>query len=113
MNIRKRFFKTAFLVFKIVLDFQKEFILIKKKGYIYAEKKMQKTHEKRARQLYNTAVYMQGAFIKACQYLSARPDVFPEPNNFPYFSYKTLQVQFLTVELFSLHLKIYRFFLLP
>ncbi|MCU0822501.1 MAG: AarF/UbiB family protein [Spirochaetes bacterium] len=79
MNVRKRFFKTAILVFKIVLDFKKEFILIKKKGYIQAQIKMRKTHEKRAKQLYHTAVYMQGAFIKACQYLSARPDVFPEP----------------------------------
>lgn len=79
MNVRKRFLKTAVLVFRIVLDFKKELILIRKKGYLYAQEKMRPAHEKRAKQLYSTAVYMQGAFIKACQYLSARPDVFPEP----------------------------------
>ncbi len=79
MNTRKRFWKTVIIVFRIVLDFKKEFVLIKKKGYVYAQEKMRERHEKSAKQLYETAIYLQGAFIKACQYISARPDAFPEP----------------------------------
>ncbi|MCP4762719.1 MAG: AarF/ABC1/UbiB kinase family protein, partial [archaeon] len=79
MNVRKRFFKTATIIFKIYLDFRKEFFLIKKKGYKYAQVKMEKIHEKRAKELYDMAITLKGSHIKMCQYLSARPDFFPEP----------------------------------
>ena len=79
MKLRRKFFVIAFLFIKIVFDFLKELILIRKKGYKKTQKKMKKTHEKRAQQLYDISVKFQGGLIKLSQYLSTRRDIFPEP----------------------------------
>jgi len=79
INVSKRFFRVAFIFFKIFLDFRKEYKLRKKKGYNSAQKKMEKTHQKRAEELYTIAIELGGVLIKMCQYLSTRRDIFPEP----------------------------------
>jgi len=62
----------------MVLDFRKEYFLTKRNGYKYSQKKMEKIHRKRALQLYNVAIFLEGAMIKLCQYFSTRRDMFPE-----------------------------------
>lgn len=79
MKTSSRFFTVAWIFFKIMLDFRKEFKLTRKKGYVYAQKKMEKTHKKRARQLYDISVNLGGVLIKFCQYLSTRRDFLPTP----------------------------------
>lgn len=78
IHSRKRFLKVAAVFIGILLDFTKEYSLIKKSGYSAAQKRMKTRHEKRARQLYDTAISMQGVMIKLCQFFSARRDFFPE-----------------------------------
>lgn len=79
MSVRRRFFRVAFLFFRILLDFNKEFRLINRIGYGAAQKRMARRHEKRAWQLYLSSVEMGGMMIKMCQFFSARRDIFPEP----------------------------------
>lgn len=79
IHVRSRFFKIATIAVRIVFDFRKEQILVRKKGYAYAQKKMNHIHKKRAKTIYDTAVSLEGAMIKVCQYASARPEVFPKP----------------------------------
>lgn len=79
MKTSSRFFTVAWIFFKILLDFRKEIKLTRKKGFNYAQKKMEKTHKKRARQLYNISVKLGGVLIKFCQYLSTRRDFLPTP----------------------------------
>ena len=78
ISYRRRFVKVAWIFLLIVLDFRREYFLTKKNGYNYSQKKMKKTHLRRARQLYNVAISLQGAMIKLCQYFSTRRDIFPE-----------------------------------
>jgi predicted unusual protein kinase regulating ubiquinone biosynthesis (AarF/ABC1/UbiB family) len=78
MRVRRRFARVAKIFFKIFLDFGREYRLIRKEGFRQATGKMKRTHERRARELYATAVDMGGVLIKLCQYFSARRDVFPE-----------------------------------
>jgi len=63
----------------MIWDFHREYQLIKKKGYNYAQQKMDIIHEKRAKQLYDMAISLGGVLIKLCQFFSARRDVFPDP----------------------------------
>ncbi len=79
MTVRRRFIAFAKVFLGIILDFRKESILIKRKGYEFAQRKMLKKHEKRALELYNTAIELKGALIKLCQLLSTRVDFMPEP----------------------------------
>jgi len=79
INIKKRFFDVALIFFKIFLDFRKEIKLRKKIGFQASQKKMEKTHRKRADKLYSLAVELGGVHIKMCQFLSTRRDIFPEP----------------------------------
>jgi predicted unusual protein kinase regulating ubiquinone biosynthesis (AarF/ABC1/UbiB family) len=76
---RSRFFRILFVFFRIILDFNKEFNIAKKKGFKYAQTKMFKTHEKRSKELYSLAISLGGVLIKLCQYFSTRRDIFPEP----------------------------------
>lgn len=78
-SIKKRFFDVAITFFRIFFDFRKETKLRKKYGYQIAQKKMEKTHKKRAGELYNLAIELGGVHIKMCQFLSTRRDIFPEP----------------------------------
>ncbi len=78
ITYRRRFFSVAKIFLLIVLDFRKEYFLTKKHGYKYSQKKMEKTHGRRARQLYDVAITLEGAMIKLCQYFSTRRDIFPE-----------------------------------
>ncbi len=48
ISVRKRFYIFARIFLGMILDFRKESILIKKKGYRYAQDKMLKKHERRA-----------------------------------------------------------------
>ena len=77
MTLRKRFSKIAFLFIRIIFDLRKEYKLIRKKGFAYAQKKMEKRHIKRANKLYHLALNLGGLMIKLCQYLSTRRDVMP------------------------------------
>jgi predicted unusual protein kinase regulating ubiquinone biosynthesis (AarF/ABC1/UbiB family) len=79
MKTRTRLFKVAALFFKIGLDFRKESALARRMGFERAQARMQKTHEKRAKELYDLAVHMGGVLIKLCQFLSARQDILPAP----------------------------------
>lgn len=79
MSPRKRLFKLGLIFFQMFFDFKKEYSLIKKRGYKYAQKKMQLIHKKRALKLYNLAISMQGVLIKLCQFFSSRQDIFPKP----------------------------------
>ncbi len=79
MNVRRRFFRVAKIFLGIILDFNREFRLISREGFTSAQKRMAPRHEKRARQLYSSAVDMGGMLIKLCQFFSARRDIFPEP----------------------------------
>ena len=79
MTIRQRSSSVGILFIKIFLDFRKEMKLAKKRGYKYAQSKMEKIHRKRATQLYNLVVKLGGVMIKLCQYFSTRRDIFPEP----------------------------------
>ncbi len=79
MNTRKRFLKVAWIFTKILFDFRKEGKLIKKKGFQYANNKMQKRHRKRAEELFNLATSLGGILIKLCQLISTRRDCFPAP----------------------------------
>lgn len=78
MSVRQRFFRVATIFFKMFIDYNREFQLVKNRGYAYAQNKMKRVHEKRARELYETAVSMGGVLIKLCQFFSARRDVFPD-----------------------------------
>lgn len=78
MNARKRFYKFSIVIFKILLDFRKEYKLIQRKGFPIAQKRMEKIHEKRAKELYDTAVVLGGASVKMCQFFSSHPDIFPD-----------------------------------
>lgn len=79
MDIKKRFRKICWVFLRMALDFRKEYVLFKKKGYQYSLKKMEKTHRKRARQLYDLSISLGGVLIKLSQYLSTRRDCIPEP----------------------------------
>jgi predicted unusual protein kinase regulating ubiquinone biosynthesis (AarF/ABC1/UbiB family) len=78
MKTKTRFYKVVGIFFKILLDLKKEMKLRKKKGFEYAKKVMEKTHNKRAWQLYNIAISLGGVLIKMCQFLSTRRDILPE-----------------------------------
>jgi predicted unusual protein kinase regulating ubiquinone biosynthesis (AarF/ABC1/UbiB family) len=100
LKVRKRFFKVAFIFFKIFLDFNRESKLRVRKGFQKAQKIMEKTHRKRAKQLYDVAVELGGVLIKLCQYLSTRRDLFPDPyieilaslqDNVPSIPYETVE----------------------
>jgi predicted unusual protein kinase regulating ubiquinone biosynthesis (AarF/ABC1/UbiB family) len=79
MTVRRRILKVLHIFVKIFLDLRKEGRLRKARGFEYSQRAMQKTHARRAEQLYRTAVSMGGVMIKLCQYLSARRDFLPEP----------------------------------
>ncbi|MDY6933268.1 MAG: AarF/UbiB family protein [Spirochaetota bacterium] len=79
MKIQKRFLRVAWLFFKIFIDFHKEYRLIRKRGFNYALPKMEKSHKKRATELYNLALSLEGVLIKLCQFISSRRDFFPSP----------------------------------
>lgn len=76
--IKRRFFKVAWVFFKMLMDFKKEFDIFKKKGYLETQKIMEATHRKRATELYNVAIDLGGVLLKLCQFLSIRRDIFPE-----------------------------------
>ena len=77
-KIKRRFLSIASLFLKLLMDFTKEYGLIKRHGYPYAQKKMRSRHERRARQFYSLAINLGGVMIKLCQFFSARRDFFPE-----------------------------------
>lgn len=79
MKVRQRFFKVVKVFFKLFLAFQKEFKLVRKKGFKKAQDIMEKTHYKRANELYDLAISLGGVMIKMCQFFSTRRDIFPEP----------------------------------
>jgi predicted unusual protein kinase regulating ubiquinone biosynthesis (AarF/ABC1/UbiB family) len=79
MKVKKRFRKVLLIATKILLDFNKDFKLRKKKGFEYSRKKMEPIHTKRAKELYHIAIDLGGVLIKMCQYLSTRRDIFPAP----------------------------------
>ena len=100
MKIKNRFFKITYIFFRIILDISKDYSLIRKKGYAYAEKKMKSRHTKRAKQLYKITVELGGVLIKLCQFFSSRRDIFPEPyieilsklqDNVPPLSFKKIE----------------------
>ena len=79
MDYRRKLVKTTLVFLKIFLDFRKELKLYRRLGYGPTQKKMAKAHTKRATELYDIAVESGGVFIKLCQFLSSRRDIFPEP----------------------------------
>lgn len=78
MKLRRRFFKIIIVFIKVFMALRKEQKIIFKKGFEKARIKMQKVHYKRAEELYELAINMEGVLIKLCQYLSARKDFMPE-----------------------------------
>lgn len=63
---------------RIILDFHREYRIMRTRGYDDGAARMRAVHEKRARKLYRLAVRMGGVMIKLCQYFSTRRDIFPE-----------------------------------
>ena len=79
MGYRRRLLKITLVFFRIFLDFRKELKLTRRLGYRATQKRMAQAHSKRATELYDLAVESGGVFIKLCQFLSSRRDIFPEP----------------------------------
>lgn len=76
---RRRYFEILTVFVKMLFTFKKEYGLIQKKGYSYAQKEMERAHTKRAKELYQLAIRFGGVLIKLCQYFSTKRDMFPEP----------------------------------
>lgn len=79
MDYRRRLIRTTLVFLKVFLTFRKELKLLRKFGYTKTQALMEADHRKRAFELYDIAVEYGGVFIKLCQFLSARRDIFPEP----------------------------------
>lgn len=79
MDYRRRLIRTTVVFFKVFLTFRKELKLLRRVGYKKTQELMEAAHRKRAIELYDIAIDYGGVFIKLCQFLSARRDIFPEP----------------------------------
>ena len=78
-NYRKRFFRVLGIFIKIILAFGKEFRLTRRYGYKTAQEKMYNRHLKCAKELYSISVELGSIYIKLCQFLSTKHDIFPAP----------------------------------
>lgn len=78
-NYRRRLFRVLTVFIKILFAFGKEFKLIRKYGYEIAQKKMYARHLKCAKDLYSVSVELGSIYIKLCQFLSTKYDIFPDP----------------------------------
>ncbi len=76
-SYRRRFFRVLIVFIKIFFAFAKEFKLTRKYGYETAQKKMYRRHLKCAKDLYAVSVELGCIYIKLCQFLSTKHDVFP------------------------------------
>lgn len=63
----------------MILAFGKEFRLTRKYGYKTAQEKMYNSHLKCAKELYSISVELGSIYIKLCQFLSTKHDIFPAP----------------------------------
>ena len=77
-KVRRRFFRIGLVFFGMMLDFTREFRIMKKKGYAAAAAKMAPRHDRRAKKLYELSIEMGGVLVKLSQFFSARRDIFPE-----------------------------------
>lgn len=78
-NYRKRFFRVLGIFIKIILAFGKEFRLTRRYGYKTAQEKMYNRHLKCAKELYSISIELGSIYIKLCQFLSTKQDIFPAP----------------------------------
>lgn len=78
-NYRKRFFRVLGIFIKIIFAFGKEFKLTRRYGYKTAQEKMYSRHLKCAKELYSVSIELGSIYIKLCQFLSTKNDIFPAP----------------------------------